>query len=323
MGSTRSASSGDDARGRGEGGPSRRPSTSLPRSLAWSPRRSTRRARAATPDAQRRGGARRARRRARARALAGAAERRRRDLRRRPRRTRLPRACERPPSRSTRARRRTCSSAIVARTRSSATADEPYGSTIWSAPRASGSRRRKRERPLAELERAVAARERGPPVPRGAVAPRHVADRRVQAPLALGGHDPRGRDRHRGRAAPTSAAAPPRCRCSPRRTTSAVRSTTCTRRARPRDLPILRKDFTVDPYQLYEARRPARTPCCWWSASLTDAELERALRRGPGARPRRARRGPRRGGAGARARARRRRDRHQQPRPRRTSRVDL
>ena len=49
------------------------------------------------------------------------------------------------------------------------------------------------------------------------------------------------------RAAPTSAAAPRRCRSSPSRSTSAARSTTCARRARPRDLPVLRKDFIVDP----------------------------------------------------------------------------
>ena len=140
----------------------------------------------------------------------------------------------------------------------------------------------------------VAARERGPPVPRGAGAPRHVADRRAQAPLAVGGRDPRGRDRRRDRAAPTSAAAPPRCRSSPRRTTSAARSPTCARRARPRELPILRKDFTVDPYQLYEATARRRRRGAAGGRRRSSTPSWRASTRGPSARPRRAGRDPRR-----------------------------
>ena len=56
-----------------------------------------------------------------------------------------------------------------------------------------------REVPLAELERAPGGAPRGPPVLRGADAPGRVGHRRAQAPLAVGGRDPRGRDRHRDR----------------------------------------------------------------------------------------------------------------------------
>ena len=47
--------------------------------------------------------------------------------------------------------------------------------------------RRKRTVPLAELERATAGEPRGSPVRRGAGGPRHLADRRAQAPLPLRG----------------------------------------------------------------------------------------------------------------------------------------
>ena len=73
--------------------------------------------------------------------------------------------------------------------------------------------RRKRERPLAELEREAGSQPEGRPVRRGARASGHLADRRAQAALAVGRDDPRGPQlRRRGRA-PTSAAAPRRCRC--------------------------------------------------------------------------------------------------------------
>ena len=147
---------------------------------------------------------------------------------------------------------------------------------------------------------------------------RHVGDRRAQAPLALGRHDPRGRARcaeivqrlrarrrggavgaHRGGA------------------TSAARSTTCARRARPSSLPILRKDFTVDAYHAVRGQGRGRRrraaggglvprPRSWRELHAAaheldlDAIVEVSQRRGA------------RGGAGGR----RRRDRDQQPRPR-------
>ncbi len=92
---------------------------------------------------------------------------------------------------------------------------------------------RRRERvPLAAAGGGDRRAPRGAAVLGGAAAPRHLADRRAQAALAVGGRDPRGRHGRRDRPAPTSAAARPRCRSSPSRSTSAARSTTCARRAR-------------------------------------------------------------------------------------------
>ena len=59
---------------------------------------------------------------------------------------------------------------------------------------------RKRERPLSELEREVDVRREGRPFAEALARARHVADRRAQAPLALGRDDPRGRQLRRDRA---------------------------------------------------------------------------------------------------------------------------
>ena len=194
------------------------------------------------------------------------------------------------------------------------------------------------------LERIVASHARGrPPPARGGAAyrrssrelagrgddrpfsealtlPGRLRDRRAQAPLAVGRRrSARARPSPRS-CSPTSAAARPRSRSSPRRKHFGG-SLDDLREARAAcALPILRKDFIVDPYQLYESAAAGADAILLIVAALDAEALVALYARGARARPRRARRGPRRGGARLRAGAdRRRRHRDQQPQPRRTS----
>ena len=176
--------------------------------------------------------------------------------------------------------------------------------------------KRKRERPLAELEREADTRTRGAPVLRGAVPPGHVPHRGAQAPLALRRRRSARTPAARMWCAPTSAAARRRSRCSPRRRTSAARSPTCTRRARRPGCRSCARTSRSTPTSSTRQRRRAPTPCCWWWARWSRAQLTSLYRL-----------------AGdldldaiveihddeeldARPRDRRRRDRNQQPRPR-------
>ena len=133
--------------------------------------------------------------------------------------------------------------------------------------------RRSRAVPLAELERGLSARGPDRPFAEALGRPGVVGDRRVQAPLAERRRHPRGRDRRGDRRAPT------------RRAGAAALSVLTEgpnfggslddlRAARAAsELPILRKDFVVDRYQLVESAVAGADAVLLIVAALEDREL--------------------------------------------------
>ena len=118
-------------------------------------------------------------------------------------------------ARSTRCRARVCWSGFVARrrpARGSCASDELIEATRDSLEARRARAARSSRARACGLDHPGRAVRRG-----GPLAPRDLADRRAQAPFAVGRADPRGRDGHRDGPAPTSAAAPPPRRSSPRR----------------------------------------------------------------------------------------------------------
>lgn len=134
--------------------------------------------------------------------------------------------------------------------------------------------RRKREVPLSELERAISARRTGRPFSEALAAPgiSLIAEYKRRSPVA--GNLPRGADSvaeivrayERGGAAALSIL------------TDGPHfggSLADLREARAQsDLPILRKDFTLDPYQLYEALAAGADAALLVVATLDKGELE-------------------------------------------------
>ncbi len=213
------------------------------------------------------------------------AQRRRRDLRRRRRAGRWPRACGRPRRRSTPAPRPRRSSGSSLRTqragavgrRERADPDRRAHPGRGRAPargHAAGRARSGRRRAPARRSAAAFAR--------GAGAPGLSRDRRAQAPLALGGRDPRRTSSWRTSSAPTSAggAAALSVLTEERELRRLARGPR--RRARRRDLPILRKDFIVDAYQVHRGagRRRRRDPADRRRARRRHARAALHARRG-------------------------------------------
>ena len=210
-------------------------------------------------------------RRARAAPRHRPAQRRRGPLHRRGRRRASPRASRR------RGRRSPPAPPAPSSTPSSRVTQPPQGRRTSRATTgdflAEHGRRRRAER-VAQARAASAPLARPlPPAParppaRGARAPRSRRPPAAPAPLAViaevkralaeqGRHRP-GPRRGRRRRAPTRPPAPTPSRCSPSRRASAARSSDLRAVAAAVDLPVLRKDFIVDAYQVWEAAEAGR-----------------------------------------------------------------
>ena len=257
--------------------------------------------------------ARRARGRAGHRALAGRAERGRGDLRGAAARTRSRRARAVPRSRSTRARRARCSRAGFGRRPERAHEPAPGRAGRRHARRR--SRRRKRERPLAELEREADTGREGRPFAEALSRPGTslIAEHKRRSPSAGAIREGAScaeivRAYERGGAAAISVLTEEAHFGGSLADLHEARAAT--------ELPILRKDFTIDPYQLYEAKAAGADAVLLVVGSLETRRARLALPPRGRPRPRRDRGDPRRRGARARRSRSTRRDRHQQPRPR-------
>ena len=157
-----------------------------------------------------------------------------------------------------------------------------------------------------EADLRAALRRRGPaPRPDAAAAGARVErDRRGQAPQPEQGRPRRDRRPRRAGAASTPPAGPPRSACSPRqrRFGGSLDDLRAVRAAV--DVPLLRKDFIVDPLPAPRGARRRRRPGAADRGRARRPTLRRAARPGPRARHDRAGRGARRGRDRARGRAR-------------------